>query len=237
MVKTERYEAVVPANLSSSFDYLFSETCTILIIRGHEYIDAFFLQFFSNRGSNFRRRGGTDDGGKTGSRAINEFNPTFPQNNIIGCAEPDVGIGFFRIFLTSQVGRVANIFKGLFHIKGKKGCHTGIEARSQVGSPAIVDRHISQQLTTSFHDRQHVTQGLNLYAGDAVNDRQIIGSIGQGNCLILTIFFNGGINFALNSVNHHIGATNSGTDYLFRHILILQVQTSCLLCIRLLSVK
>ena len=78
----------------------------------------------------FHRGSGADDGRKPGGGAVDEFNAAFPQDDVVGRADPD----FFRAFVNEIFAedikiRLFQDTDGLEDFFGKQGSQTGIQSR------------------------------------------------------------------------------------------------------------
>jgi len=68
-----------------------------LVLGAHEDVQALFLKLLGYFGRHFRRRSGTHHCGEAGRSPINELHPSFPQDDIISCTQPNIALG--RLFL------------------------------------------------------------------------------------------------------------------------------------------
>ncbi|MBA7585801.1 hypothetical protein ES708_27790 [subsurface metagenome] len=97
----------------------------------HKDIEVFLLEFLSNFYSCLIVRCSTKDSSKTGGSAINKFNPSFPEDDIIGSPQPDIIIG--RVFLFGIEIRLFQIPYRLNNLLSEEGSHAGIKSWRQIG--------------------------------------------------------------------------------------------------------
>ena len=174
----------------------------------HEDIEILFLQFKGNFTGNFLAGRRSHDSCETGRGTINELNPAFTEDDVVGSAEPDV----FRqwIFRFGIERGFIQVTDSLVHLFGKKGCHACIEGGCQIGQPEMFVDERRQKFAALHKDIFHVTERLYLCAQHTVNDGQKIGSVGEMNLLFGAIFFQcRGIRF-LCHIDDFMGASDGG---------------------------
>ena len=96
-IRSEGDQAGRPADLDAGLDQLLGETLAV-IFGGHEDVEVLLLELGGDFGGDLLGRSRATDGGKTGGGAVDELDAAFPQDDVIGRAQPDVVIGgVFRL--------------------------------------------------------------------------------------------------------------------------------------------
>ncbi|MBA7696578.1 hypothetical protein ES703_105228 [subsurface metagenome] len=97
----------------------------------HKYVKVLLLQFLSDFLGNLRGGRSAEDGSKARGSAINKFNTSLPEDDIIGSTQPDIILrGFFLLGIKIWLLDIPYGFNDFF---SEEGYHPGIKGWPQIG--------------------------------------------------------------------------------------------------------
>ena len=164
-----------------------------VLVGGAENVEGFLLVFLHDQLGGFGIRGRADDGGETRGRTVDEFHPAFAEDGVVGGAQPDLA-GLFVDLLGVQVEiRVLQIADRLLNFKGEQGGHAGVQQGPEVWQVVLALEVRRQELAGDLQRLLHVLEGFHLVAGQRVDDRQVVGGVGEADLGGGLVFFQCGL--------------------------------------------
>jgi len=177
-VRPEGDDTGIPTDLYTGLKKLLDDGFTVMV-SGTEDIKIFLLIILDDHLGDLGIGSGTDDGGKTGSRTVNELYTAFSKNNVVGGTDPDFARIDIRIFSINIEIRLTKNSQGLFHLIGEDTGHTGIKKRSEIGKMITALDVRRQKATGKLHRLLQIFEGLAFYTGERIDNRKIICGIGE----------------------------------------------------------
>ncbi len=177
-VRAEGNDTGVPADLDTGFQELLDGRGAVVVGRAED-VEASALVLFDDVLGDFRGRGGADDGGKTGGRAVHELHAAFSQDGVVGRTHPDLAGVDVRILFGMVEVRLVQDAQGFENLIGEDGGHAGVQQGPQVGQVVLALDMRGQQAPGECQGFFEVFQGFHLHAGEGVDHRQVVGGVGK----------------------------------------------------------
>ena len=139
-VRAEGDDTGGPADLHAGLNELLGYRGGAFDVPGRtEDVEVLLLVFQDHVHGFLDAGGGADDGGEPGGGAVYELDAAFPEDGVVGRAQPDIGGAFVNDFFTADVEiGVFQVADGLKDLFGDEGGHTGVQAGSQVGQVMLL---------------------------------------------------------------------------------------------------
>ena len=119
-----------------------------MAMTGHEDVEVFLLQLASDAYGVLHGGRGAYDGGKAGSRTVDEFHAAFADDDVIGCSQPDA---------VDRIG-ADEILAGLDDFEGKQSSDARVQRAAQIRQPEVLAGHGRQQPVALVENLLHVRE-------------------------------------------------------------------------------